>query len=206
MSRRAADTAVAEGRVWVDGAVATPGTPVPDGATVRLDDQSLQLPPPRTILLHKPIGYVTSRRQQGANPTIYKLLPPELHDLKPIGRLDKDSSGLLLLTNDGGLAQTLQHPSRGKWKVYQVELTRPLTGADRQRLERGIELDDGLSRLELSGAGRRWAVRLQEGRNRQIRRSFTAAGYRVKQLHRTEFGDYRLGSVAAGAWQDATSS
>lgn len=204
MSRRAADMAVAAGRVALNGTVAVAGAGVTEGDTVQLDNVRLQLPVYRTIMLHKPVGYVTSRRQQGTAPTVYELLPDKLHDLKPVGRLDKDSSGLLLLTNNGRLAQELQHPSRGKWKRYSVELDRPLEGADRRRLTAGIKLKDGISRLRLSGGGRSLIVQLQEGRNRQIRRSFAAAGYSVKKLHRTTFGRVLLGDLAAGKWRELT--
>ncbi len=127
-----------------------------------------------------------------------------MHNLKPVGRLDRDSSGLLILTNDGRLAQTLQHPSQGKWKRYDVELSRPLTAPDAKRLQDGVTLKDGLSRLSLSGRGAKVTVRLQEGRNRQIRRSFGTLGYAVRRLHRSEVGGLRLGRLASGRWRELT--
>lgn len=126
LSRRAADAAITDGQVKIGERVAVLGDQVTTGESVTLVGKPLQLPSDHTIMLYKPVGYVTSRRQQGATPTIYALLPEELHDLKPVGRLDRDTSGLLLLTNNGELAQQLQHPSSGKTKRYLVWLGQAL--------------------------------------------------------------------------------
>ena len=200
-SRRHADELIAGRRVHLNDTPAELGAEVGESDVVSLDGTPLTLPIYQTIMLHKPTGYVTSRRQQGSAATIYELLPPELHELKPVGRLDKDSSGLLILTNDGERAQRWQHPSAGKWKHYEVGLDRALSASDQAKLESGVELTDGLSRLNLSGSGRKYTVQLQEGRNRQIRRSFAALGYEVVQLHRTEFGALQLGQLAGGRWR-----
>lgn len=201
LSRRQADTAIAAGRVRLNGATAPLGATIAAGDTVELDGTSLQAPTYQTIALHKPPGYVTSRRKQGNTPTIYALLPPELHVLKPVGRLDRDSSGLLLLTNDGELAQQLQHPSRGHRKRYEVQLDRRLEADDAQQLQRGVKLDDGISKLVVQQRHGYIEVWLEEGRNRQIRRSFAAVDYRVTRLHRTNVGDMILGKLASGQWQ-----
>jgi 23S rRNA pseudouridine2605 synthase len=131
---------------------------------------------------------------------VYDLLPSEYHHLNPVGRLDKDSSGLLLLTNDGQLAYELTHPKFEKTKVYQVALDKPLTDSDRQHITAGIDLEDGLSRLKLEkqASSTEWLVKMSEGRNRQIRRTFAAAGYTVKKLNRIRFGDYDLGGLPQG--------
>jgi 23S rRNA pseudouridine2605 synthase len=152
--------------------------------------------------LHKPRGYVVSRQGQGSD-TIYDLLPPHYRYLNPVGRLDKDSSGLLLLTNDGKLAQTLTHPSHQKRKLYEVELNKPLEPLHRQMIsDHGIQLEDGVSRLLLErrqdGDDTRWLVTMHEGRNRQIRRTFAALGYTVLTLHRTTFGDFALENLGPG--------
>lgn len=195
LSRRAVDQAIAGGRVCINDRLVLVGQSVGDSDNVTLDGQTLRPPAfTTTIMLNKPIGYVVSRDGQGS-PTIYDLLPTELHRLKPVGRLDKDSSGLLLLTNDGQLAQRLAHPSFQKEKVYEVELEYPLKSADKQKIEQEITLSDGLSKLDLSGSGIRWTVRLSEGRNRQIRRTFAALNYRVIKLHRTKFGNFALGEL-----------
>lgn len=200
-SRRQADAYVGEGSVALNGRVATAGDEVKPNDTVTLNGKPLHLPRQHlTLILNKPAGYVTSRSGQGSR-TVYDLLPKQLHRLKPVGRLDKDSSGLLLMTTDGDLAHRLTHPSFQKPKVYEVTLDKPLAGAARIRIESGIELDDGPSRLQLQGSGRRLTARLHEGRNRQIRRTFAAAGYRVVSLHRRQFGDYTLASLPSGHYR-----
>jgi 16S rRNA U516 pseudouridylate synthase RsuA-like enzyme len=123
MSRRAADTIIAENRVHINGAPATSGYDVQTTDTVTLDGTPLAAATTmQTIMLNKPVSYVVSRDGQGSR-TVYDLLPPELHNLKPIGRLDKESSGLLLLTTDGNLAQTLTHPSHQKVKQYEITVS-----------------------------------------------------------------------------------
>lgn len=153
-------------------------------------------------MFNKPPGYVVGRDGQGSE-TIYDLLPPEYQQLNPIGRLDKYSSGLLLLSNDGQLAQELTHPSKQKIKVYEILLDKPLQALHRQMIsDHGITLEDGVSKLLLErqkeGDDIAWIVTMHEGRNRQIRRTFESLGYRVTHLHRTQFGDYFLGDLAKG--------
>ncbi len=202
LSRRAADAAIAEGRVLVNGQPPAPGQDVTSQDTVTLNGAPLSpATQAQTIMLNKPAGVVVSRNGQGA-PTIYDILPPELHNLQPVGRLDKYSSGLLLLTNDGQLAQQLTHPSHRKSKVYEVMLGKPLAPGDEQTITtHGVPLADGPSQLQLEPldtSRTHWRVRMHEGRNRQIRRTFEAVDNTVKRLHRTHFGDYALGSVARG--------
>lgn len=207
LSRRAADTAIAAGRVQVNAQQPQAGQDVTESDTVTLDGKQLNAPKElKTIMLNKPVGFVVSRDGQGAQ-TIYSLLPPVLHTLKPVGRLDKDSSGLLLLTNDGQLAQELTHPSRHKEKTYEITLGKPLQPLHRQMIsDYGIKLEDGPSKLELErlqdGNDAAWRVRMHEGRNRQIRRTFEALGYSVTKLHRTHFGSYALGSMRSGSYQN----
>jgi pseudouridine synthase len=205
LSRRASDQAVADGRVTINGSPAELGSDASpedqitlDGTVIALPDQTI------TIMLNKPVGFVVSRAGQGSR-TVYDLLPSELRMLKPVGRLDKDSSGLLLLTNDGDLANELTHPSRHKRKVYQISLDQPLQPLHRQLIgEHGIELADGPSRLTLErqhdGDDRAWVVIMNEGRNRQIRRTFAALGYEVTRLHRTHFGQFELGTTRSGSY------
>ncbi|HEX7962968.1 MAG TPA: pseudouridine synthase [Candidatus Saccharimonadales bacterium] len=207
LSRRAADAAISDGRVRINGQLAGAGQDAGEHDAVTLDGQPLSAPAARrTILLNKPAGFVVSREGQGAR-TVYDLLPPELHQLKPVGRLDKDSSGLLLLTNDGQLAQELTHPKYHKTKVYEVRLDKPLAPLHRQMIaDHGVQLEDGPSQFELERLrddDTAWRLRLHEGRNRQIRRTFAALGYRVQQLHRTHFGAYELGQLRSGSYQDA---
>lgn len=202
ISRRVADKAVEQGNVLINGEPATPGQEVTDqdevivsGKTIKPPDQT------QTIMFNKPTGYVVSRDGQGSK-TIYELLPPELHHLKPIGRLDKDSSGLLLLTNDGQLAQELTHPKYQKTKVYEVHLSQPLAPLHHQMIsDHGLQLTDGLSKLILErlrdGNDQDWKVIMHEGRNRQIRRTFAALGYSITRLHRTHFGPYALKGLSS---------
>jgi pseudouridine synthase len=156
-------------------------------------------------MINKPAGYVCSRQGQGSR-TIYELLPSQYHGLKPVGRLDKASSGLLLLTNDGDLANRLTHPRYVKDKVYEIALSQPLTPAHQGRIDgEGVVLEDGRSRLALARLERSqdrcyWRVTMQEGRNRQIRRTFAALGYQITALHRTHFGPYSLNKLEAGRY------
>jgi 23S rRNA pseudouridine2605 synthase len=206
LSRRAADRAIEAGRVSINGAPPTLGQQVALADVVLLDGQKLQLQQQsQTVLFHKPVGYVCSRNGQGSR-TIYELLPKELTILNPIGRLDKDSSGLLLLTNDGQLTQQLSHPRYQKIKVYHVELDSGLQPLHQQMIsDYGITLEDGVSKLQLQGldgSRRTWEVRMHEGRNRQIRRTFESLGYKVAKLHRVQFGDYHLGDLSPGKYKD----
>ncbi len=208
LSRRAADQALKEGRVYVNGVKATLTSSASESDKVMLDGKLLLLPITlQTILLNKPTGYVVSRNGQGSK-TIYDLLPTELSNLKPVGRLDKDSSGLLLLTNNGELTQQLTHPSFQKVKVYETALDKDLQPLHHQMIsDVGISLDDGLSKLGIERMhetdARHWRVTMHEGRNRQIRRTFTALGYKVTTLHRTTFGIYKLPhNLQPGSYQD----
>lgn len=198
LSRRGADSAIQAGKVSLNQKPARLGNTVTEGDVVTYDGQKL-LPSTKviTIMLHKPVGYVCSRNGQGSQ-TIYDLLPPEYHRLKPVGRLDKDSSGLLLLTSDGDLANQLTHPRFAKTKVYETSLNKPLEPLHQQMInDHGIQLEDGpsqLSLMKLNNTGMHWQVTMGEGRNRQIRRTFAALGYSVTKLHRIQFGHYRLSS------------
>lgn len=208
LSRRAADHAIAEGKVLVNGNRPSPGYAVVNTDHVTLDGRPLDKPATtQTIMFNKPAGYVVSREGQGSS-TVYDLLPAELHHLKPVGRLDMYSSGLLLLTNDGALAQELTHPRYQKTKVYEVTVSKPLAEADEQRITGpGVQLGDGPSRLQLAplgNNGRSWQITMREGRNRQIRRTFLELGYGITSLHRTQFGDYTLGDLASGAYRKLT--
>ena len=199
MSRRGADEIITWGRVQVNGQVPeSAGYDVQPTDTVTLDGAIITPATTfTTIILNKPEGYVVSRDGQGSK-SIYDLLPESLHHLKPVGRLDKASSGLLLLTNNGDLANELTHPSYKKEKVYEIELYIPLKPEDKKKMERGIELEDGISRLQLQGDDKKWTVIMSEGRNRQIRRTFAEVGYTIAKLHRTEFGNYILRGTAPG--------
>jgi len=206
VSRRRADRLISDNKVLVNHRAAHLGQMVEEDDKIEVNGLQLkQRPKIITIILHKPEGYVSSRAGQGSK-TIYDLLPQKLHHLKPVGRLDKDSSGLLLLTNDGYLANQLTHPYHQKRKVYEVELSKPLTDDDEVRIEQGVMLEDGLSSLKLTPKSTapttKYKVVMHEGRNRQIRRTFAALGYKVTKLHRLHLGDYSLGDIPTGKWKN----
>jgi len=201
-SRRGADTAINEGRVLVNDKPPQPGADITDADTVTIDGRPVKSEvKTQTIMLHKPAGYVCSREGQGSL-TVYDLLPSEYHNLNSVGRLDKDSSGLLILTNDGELAQELTHPSHQKTKVYELSLDHDLTTEAHTKITKtGVQLRDGMSKFELEQRGdkaTRWQATLREGRNRQIRRTFMAVDYDVINLNRIGFGDYQLGDLSLG--------
>ncbi len=210
LSRRAADRAILEGRVTLNNLVAQLGQVVSESDIVTLDNRPIT-PAVKTvtILLNKPVGYVCSRDGQGSK-TVYNLLPAELHQLKPVGRLDKNSSGLMLMTNDGQLAYELTHPKFQKTKVYKIALNKPLMSEDQTLISKGILLQDGLSKLGLESINTsdriNWKITMHEGRNRQIRRTFEALGYSLPKLHRTVFGSYKLGDLPVGRYKEPTIS
>ena len=158
------------------------------------------------LAINKPVGYLCSRRSQGDFPTIYELLPEKYQKLKTVGRLDRDSSGLILLTNDGDFAFQATHPQFHKTKIYEVELDRALEPLHQQEIsDFGIEIGDGVSKLgltRLDDSRKKWRVEMSEGRNRQIRRTFAALGYEVIKLHRIQFGKYMLGGLKSGQFEE----
>jgi 23S rRNA pseudouridine2605 synthase len=209
MSRREADDLIHSGQVTINDKVAILGARVEEGNEIRVGGKIIA---PNTkfvyLALNKPTNYVCSRKQQGDSPTIYDLLPEKFHALKTVGRLDRDSSGIILLTNNGDFAQQMTHPSYGKVKQYEVSLDRPLEPLHQQMIsDFGVDLPDGKSQLTLEGQTddrRNWKITMYEGRNRQIRRTFTAVGYEVTDLHRTDFGPYHLGNLKEGKFEIIT--
>lgn len=206
VSRREADTLIEKGKVAINGNLATLGARFNDNDTITINGKLLEPTAKHTYLLfNKPIGYVSSRRAQGDNETIYALLPKKYHALKPVGRLDKDSSGLIMLTNDGDFAFRMTHPKFYKTKVYDVKLDRDLEPLHQQMIsDYGVQLEDGVSKFLLERqtdeSRKEWQVTMHEGRNRQIRRTFAALGYTVTKLHRITFGPYSLGDIKPGAF------
>ena len=198
ISRRQADELIEKGRISINGKTAQLGERFKAGDEIKLGEKiiSKTREEKKYIIFNKPRGYVCSRKKQGENETIYAILPKEFSVLKPVGRLDKDSSGILLLTNDGDFAFQMTHPKFRKVKEYLISLDTPLQPIHQQMIaDFGINLPDGKSQLgleRLDDSRKNWKVIMSEGRNRQIRRTFSAIGYEVKELHRTVFGSYIL--------------
>ncbi len=202
LSRREADDVIAAGKVTIDGKKAILGARIDKKSKVCYNNKIVPFDTEFLyIAMNKPVGYVCSRRAQGDTPTLYKLLPKDYQKLKTVGRLDKDSSGLILLTNDGDFAFQMTHPKFHKEKTYEVELDRPLEPLHQQMIsDFGVMLEDGPSKFTVIHEGDKYIAILSEGRNRQIRRTFTALGYRVTKLHRTQFGKYRLTDLQPGKY------
>ena len=204
LSRREADNFIANGKVLINNQTAVLGTRITENDKITVDGKNVDNSPSEYIyiMFNKPIGYVSSRKAQGNAPTLYALLPEKYKYLKTVGRLDKNSSGLILLTNDGDFAFSHTHPKFYKLKTYIVTLDHALEPLHQQEIsDFGIQLEDGPSKLFLSKLNNErteWQVEMSEGRNRQIRRTFAALGYEVTKLHRIEFGAYKLGDLKPG--------
>jgi 23S rRNA pseudouridine2605 synthase len=206
-SRRAAEGLIAAGRVSVGGELVTdPARDVDESSGVALDGRPLAGPEQRAVYaLHKPVGVVSTARDTHGRPTVVQLVPAQGARLYPVGRLDRDSSGLMLLTNDGELANRLSHPRYEVPKTYRARLGGgAITGAELERLRHGVELDDGLTapaRVRRVGSAEANLIELtiHEGRNRQVRRMCEAVGHPVLELVRTGFGPLALDGLAPGA-------
>jgi 23S rRNA pseudouridine2605 synthase len=200
-SRRAAEKLIANGRVTVAGEVVTdPARDVGSEDDVRIDGAPVEVEAREVWAVNKPAGVVSTAKEPGSRPAVVELVRSGAR-LYPVGRLDADSTGLLLLTNDGELANRLTHPRYEVEQAYRVELRRPPSRADLGRLASGVELEDGMTapaRVRRLGE-REVEVVLREGRNRQLRRMAEAVGNRVVALRRVRFGPIELGDLAEGA-------
>ena len=208
-ARRKCEQLILEGRVTVNGeTVRDLGRQVdPEKDEIRYRGKKLSSEQPVYFLLHKPAGYTTTVSDPHAEKTVMELVPPGMKArLFPVGRLDRDSTGLLLLTNDGDLANRLIHPRYGVGKWYEVTLDRPLDERARARVLRGVPLEEGPARAEQVEpvSGRTVRLLLREGRKREIRRIFQQVGYRVEALCRTDFGPLKLGRLAPGEGRPLT--
>ena len=199
-SRRKAEVIIGNGRVTVGGKVVTdPARDVGEGDDVRVDGSPVGVEAHEAWLVNKPVGVVSTAREPGERTAVVELVdsPGRLY---PVGRLDADSTGLLLLTNDGELANRLTHPRYEVAKTYRARLAKAPTDKDLQRLRRGIELEDGpTAPAEVNRVARHEIeIVLREGRNRQVRRMLEAVGNRVVALRRVRFGPLRLGDLREG--------
>jgi 23S rRNA pseudouridine2605 synthase len=202
-SRRAAETMIREGRVIVAGEIVLdPALDVDEHSGVAADGRKLDEPERHVVYaLHKPLGVVSTAKDTHGRPTVVSLVPDESRRLYPVGRLDADSSGLILLTNDGALAQRLTHPSFEVPKTYRVGVGGgPVGESALAKLRAGVRLEDGMTapaQVRRVGQGV-LEVTIHEGRNRQVRRMCEAVGHPVVALERTAFGRVKLGELAPG--------
>ena len=215
-SRRASEQLMLEGRVTVNGTVVRELGTKADAAAddIRVDGRRLRKAERhRYILLHKPKGYVTTRSDPQRRPTVLDLLAGVREYIYPVGRLDYDSEGLLILTNDGDLAARLTHPSHGVARVYEAEVLGVPDAHDIERLSRGVTIDGRRTQpaqLDLlpgkDDNHARLRITIREGRNRQVRNMFDAIGHPVDRLRRVAIGSLRDSRLKAGHWRDLTSA
>ncbi|MCD5402007.1 rRNA pseudouridine synthase [candidate division NPL-UPA2 bacterium] len=204
-SRRWASEWIKAGRCSVNGKkILQPSYPVdPSRDKVLLDGEKVVIRKKTYILLNKPRGVVTTRRDRFAGRTVLDILPEGFGYLYPVGRLDKDTTGLLLLTNDGELTHRLTHPRFEIDKLYRAVLDKPLRQSDLKRLEKGIPIEGALTAPCKIRCRARFAVEitLHEGRKRQIKRMFSALGYKVVELARLKEAHLTLGELPPGQWR-----
>jgi 23S rRNA pseudouridine2605 synthase len=211
-SRRDAERWIAEGRVTIDGEVLTsPAVNVTEASDIRVDGKPLPEPDrPRLWRYHKPAGLVTTHRDERGRPTVFDALPKDLPRLISIGRLDLNSEGLLLLTNDGALARRLELPATGWTRRYKVRVHGEIDPARFATLERGITVDGVKygpirARPERQQGANAWlTLSLQEGRNREVRRVLEHLGYPVTRLIRLAYGPFQLGNLPRGAVEEVS--
>ncbi len=205
-SRRDAERMIAEGRVAVDGKpLATPAFKVPSGAKITVDGKPVKEPErARLWRYHKPKGMVTTHRDEKGRPTVFESLPPGMPRVISVGRLDYNSEGLLLLTNDGALARELELPAHGRLRRYRVRVFGKLAQEDLDGLKRGVEIDGVKygpveAKLDRQQGGNAWAtVAIKEGKNREVRRLMESIGVKVNRLIRVSFGPFHLGQLKEG--------
>jgi 23S rRNA pseudouridine2605 synthase len=205
-SRRDAERLIQDGRVRVDGKVlTTPAHLVTEAARIEVDGQPLpDLEPPRLVRFHKPEGVLVARRDPEGRSTIYDQLPRHFDHLMPVGRLDLNSEGLLLLTNDGALKRYMELPQTGLARRYRVRVHGKVRPEALATLAKGVTVDGVRygaieATLERQQGDNAWlAVRLREGKNREVRRVMEHLGYPVNRLIRTAYGPFQLGALARG--------
>ena len=199
-SRRTAERLIADGKVTVGGEVVTdPARDVDESSAVAVDGRAIEPEPTEVWALNKPAGVVSTAKEPGTRRAVTELIDSPRR-LYPVGRLDADSTGLILLTNDGELANRLTHPRYGVPKTYRVRLARPPADPDLDRLREGVRLEDGpTSPAEVTRRGEREIeVTIREGRKRQVRRMAEAIGNRVEALTRVRIGTFELGGLRRG--------
>ncbi len=209
-SRRRADTLIASGYVLVNGKpVTTLGSMIdPSTDVVMVDGKTVQaVTTLRYIAVHKPVGYISTRATHAKEKTVYDLVPAS-RDLVIAGRLDKDSDGLVLLTNDGELVNLLTHPRYGHQKEYEIVTTRPFSVEDIRQLMSGVMLDEGKARFDtlISVAANQYRVTMHQGWKRQIRRMTAAVHAHIERLTRVRINSLGLGNLPPGGWREVQKS
>lgn len=207
-SRRQCEEYITAGRVEVDGEVVDRLGSTVDPATseIRVDGTPLRMPKPVYFLLNKPVGVVTTNRDPMGRPRVIDLIPPE-YRVFPVGRLDRSSEGLILLTNDGALADQLTHPRYGVLKVYHVTVAGEVSAETMRQMRQGIFIAEGRVRVEgakirkARGRATDMEITLREGKNREIRRILARLGHKVQQLRRVAIGPLKLGQLPSGAYR-----
>lgn len=209
-SRREADELIAAGLVSINGVIVTElGTKVMPGDEVRFNGEKIQGEHKVYLILNKPKGYVTTIEDDHAAKTVMELVAGACTErIYPVGRLDKNSLGLLLFTNDGDITRTLTHPSLKKKKIYEVTLDKPLTRADFDTLAEGVDLEDGAAYFDeiswLKDDKKSVGVEIHSGRNRIVRRMFEHLGYQVTKLDRVYYAGLTKKNLKRGAWRFLT--
>jgi 23S rRNA pseudouridine2605 synthase len=203
-SRRACEALILAGKVSVNGHFLRElATTVEPGDDVRVAGKRARAALPIYLLLNKPRGFVCTRSDERGRQTIFDLIPPHFGRLFHVGRLDKDSEGLLILTNDGALAQRLTHPAHEIEKEYEVLIDKPFDPTHGAKMVRGFPIEGGRARVERvhAIAPQHVKVVLRQGLKRQIRLMFFRLGYEVKRLMRTRIGRVEYGGLAVGQWR-----
>ncbi|MFT4532145.1 MAG: 23S rRNA pseudouridine2605 synthase [Candidatus Saccharimonadales bacterium] len=199
LSRRKADEAITLGRVMVNDQMPAQGENVSEDSKVQIDGVLIEhaASDAITLLVNKPEGYISSKDGQGSK-TVYDLIPDEFKTLNIAGRLDKDSSGLMILTSDGLLLNELTHPSNNKQKLYEVTVDHSIRPTHLNKIQSGVDIGEKrLSKMHIEQIdGNKYSVKLSEGRNRQIRRTLSGLGYKVVTLHRVQIGPYSIESLS----------
>lgn len=210
-SRRNAAQLIKSGAVTVNGTLVTePWHIVAEGQAVKVHNRVVRLERKIYIVLHKPKGYVCTLSDEHARNTVLELVKPQIKErLYPIGRLDYDTTGLLIMTNDGDLAQHLAHPRYQVQKTYRAVLDRPLTTADAQTIRKGVRLPDGLvtvDSIHYSPLKKSVSVALHSGKYRVIKRLFARVGYNLISLERTNFANLSVRGMSVGSWRHLTNT
>ncbi len=198
-SRRKADEYIQDGDVTLNGEVVTkPGAQVEDGDIVTLNGVTLSMPSEETtIVFHKPVDFVCSKKDTHGRPTVFDLLPPEFKNLNYIGRLDLNSRGLILFSSNGELIHRLTHPSYDVPRTYEVKLDKQLKEADARKLKSGVQIEENerTRPTELKYTGQNVEITLREGKKREIRRMMSALEYEVIDLKRISYGNIELSDL-----------